>query len=948
MENPIQNLKVLLLILIYLTALTAPSNVLGQESENILQINVRDPAGDPINGATVIILKENGGIALEKKADNFGKVIFEDESDNEIRIRIEAADFAIYEEKLLFEPNEKKIVSVTLEIAPILETVDASEERGVLDSSREAVSEEIIDSLPDDPERIKERLKQIYGDLPIAINGVSGRDIPDKTRIRKITIYREMFSAQFEGTSGARIDIETKTGKQKFRWVASARFSDSLFDARNPFALDKPKYFKISRLGPYFSGGISENLSWYSSVKVGINRQGKFVNATVLDDNLNPQKYIDFQSIPENSLFYNGGFDSFPSATTNLGIDISYFAQKSENLGIGGINLNSRGFSEDRSSFHASASFQHSFNSRSFNSIKGGYWKNSSSTTSEFGDSSIVVADSFSDGALGRYQDQNNSYFEIFDDFVYSKDRFRLGFGGMLRGTHRNQYDYISNATYFFEGRFAPELDNSDNPVLDSSGSQNLKMISNLEAYRRTLVFLRRGYSPQDVRSLGGGATRLDIENADANIAANQLEYAAYFQSAFQLNEALAVSAGLRYENQTNIKSNLDFAPRFGVIWSPKAKANTRAIFSLPNVRVGFGWFYSRFSLNNTFEANLSSNSDAARYIIRDNSILDLFPNEPNGLTIAQNNLPQTIFLIDPAIKSPYQKILSVRATKKLSKNLSLDFSFQHTDGNRFDVRRNINSPIEGTFDIDQPGSAVYPLGTSEPQIELFSKGRTKSQKFELRIRPKSLSILSGNLYLATTYTYLRSKDNLVTGGAYSYDSFFRINHLEKSESDGVHMLNTYLEFEFKNDWNILLLPRFSTGNRFNIITGIDSNGDGFYNERPSFDTSSGNNESIHTKYGLLNTNPEAASELIPRNLGKSPSQFTVNLEVVRSINFGKTIDKNKSRFLGRFNISVNNLFNTTNLGTPIGNISSVNFLESVNTSREARNIEITIALRFN
>jgi hypothetical protein len=163
-----------------------------------------------------------------------------------------------------------------------------------------------------------------------------------------------------------------------------------------------------------------------------------------------------------------------------------------------------------------------------------------------------------------------------------------------------------------------------------------------------------------------------------------------------------------------------------------------------------------------------------------------------------------------------------------------------------------------------------------------------------------------------------------------------------------------------------------NTGPGFNITTGQDLNLDRQTNERPSF-AASGTDCSASTirctRFGNFNLVPLPGEKLIPRNFGQAPGSFIVNLRISRAFAFGNVGRGNNaaarpqtqpapvaaggpgavraggpggpgpqgggappSEKRYNMNVSLNfqNLLNRVNLSTPVGNLSSPNFGESL------------------
>ena len=165
-----------------------------------------------------------------------------------------------------------------------------------------------------------------------------------------------------------------------------------------------------------------------------------------------------------------------------------------------------------------------------------------------------------------------------------------------------------------------------------------------------------------------------------------------------------------------------------------------------------------------------------------------------------------------------------------------------------------------------------------------------------------------------------------------------------------------------------------NSGRPFNIIVGRDLNGDSILtNDRPAL-AQPGQVGAINTAYGWFNPKPGPGDIIIPRNYGDGPGLFTVNLRASRTFGFGGARKDKRPAGMGggdgggggrggrggggmrggfggggmrgmmdsgnteqRFNLTLSvqarNLFNTVNLASPVGNLSSALFGQSTQTA---------------
>jgi hypothetical protein len=130
-------------------------------------------------------------------------------------------------------------------------------------------------------------------------------------------------------------------------------------------------------------------------------------------------------------------------------------------------------------------------------------------------------------------------------------------------------------------------------------------------------------------------------------------------------------------------------------------------------------------------------------------------------------------------------------------------------------------------------------------------------------------------------------------------------------------------------------------GEPYNITTGTDANGDGNFNDRPSYASAPGPGV-YSTRFGLLTTN--AVNGDVPRNLGTAPTVMHLDTKVSRAFRLNPK-DKNHARTL-TFNARSANLLNHTNV-TGVNTILSSSTLGKPLTAEAARRVELGVRFSF-
>ena len=357
------------------------------------------------------------------------------------------------------------------------------------------------------------------------------------------------------------------------------------------------------------------------------------------------------------------------------------------------------------------------------------------------------------------------------------------------------------------------------------------------------------------------------------------------------------MSYGVRYENQTNVNSKFNLAPRIGFAWSPGAGGNSTKPPKMV-IRGGFGLFYNRFGEGQTLTANRFNGSNELQYVITDPAVilgrpptpaeqaanpsftfLNMFPTVPSSAQLA--TVPatqQTIWRVAPNLQAPEFYLTGLQIERQLPKNFTAVlgvFSLRIVHAIR---ARDINAPLPPTF-TTRPQPALGDI------YQFESSGKFHQSQmfigFNSRLNPRIS--LSGNYSLSKTTNDTDGQG----GGLFPMNSYDLSGEFGRGGFDIRHRFTLFGTYN-SSWWKLVFNPFIviNSGPPFNITTGQDLNLDRQYNERPTFAQLNAYctvNPSRCTTFNYSST----SNQFIPRNYGNSPGSVSVSMRVSRAFTWG-------------------------------------------------------------
>jgi len=837
--------------------------------------------------------------------------------------------------------GQNQELEISLQIQVEQQHVEVQEEAPTVGVSPESSAGTIVlkgkdlDALSDDPDELEQELQALAGPSAgpnggqIYVDGFTAGQLPPKSAIREIRINQDPFSAEYDKLGYGRIEIFTKPGTDRFHGQLMVNGNSSYFNTSDPFVSNEPPYYSEIFNGN-LSGPIDKKASFFFTVQQrDIDNQslvvatvpgaGGFVPYNVAvpspSRRLNISPRADFQLTPNNTLT----------------IRYQYVQNNQDNAGIGGFSLPSYGYNSHSTENTVQITDTQIIKPTIVNETRFQFLRDSDTQNPFSTAPSLVVAGAFTDG--GNSQQtliSNQNHFELQNFTSIVKGKHFIKFGGRLRDT---QYSSLQNSG--FNGGYT---------------------FSSLTAYQAGL--------PSQF-TLVAGVPQTAVAMFDVGL---------YVQDEWKIKPNLTFSYGLRYETQTGIPYEGNWAPRLSLAYGIGHSSRPKTV-----LRGGYGIFYDRFSYDYLLQAERYNGITQQTYTVSDPTFYPAIPTPAQLQGLATNS--PTTYQIASNLHVPYTSEAAFSVERQVTKSATVSVTYLNSRGVHQLYMINANAPLPGSG----PPTGGRPLGNNDNVYQFTSGGIFKENQLITNVR----YALGSKISLFGFYALSFADSNLGSGGPITIASSGPGGGFGAAFGGGGMGTPQFLSdsYDPSADWGrasfdvrnrvflggtislpyALRLSPFmiaNSGSPFNIVLGNDLNGDSIFNDRPYLVPAS-TPGAIVTPYGSFSTTPVPGAPVVPINYGSGPAVFTLNMRLSKTWGIGPKVkggsvptgphggmggghgggglgprglsggggsspftfgSETDRKYNLTFSVSARNLLNFVNYGTPVGILGSPYF----------------------
>lgn len=808
--------------------LTAPSHTLSG--------TVLDPSSADVADAQVTLLAANGAVQASTTSDRAGFFFFDEVPHGKYRLRVHASGFRDGFLDVTIGAKPIPPLHITLAISAVSEVVSVTADENVPQTSSDPsenlnannITRDALDRVPVFDLDYITMLSRFLSDDAIASSGVSlvvngveanGPGV-SASAVQEVKINQNPYSARFARPGRARVEITTKAGTPAYHGTVNFLTRNSVFDASNTFAATKPTESRYMEEGS-FTGPLGRDKR--NTFLVSLEQDNDNLQAVVhaFGSPTNPAVNLVDENVPTPQRHFFGSFRAFHDFDNGdqFWIGYSYEDQKLRNQGVGGLVLPEAGYTTGFTEHEINVSYRHIFSSKWVNQLRFLFGHNDNPTTSNVAVPQLLVQGVFTGGGAQADLHRTEAHFDGTDFVTYTNGRHMLVFG-------------------------------VDVPDLSRRGNDDFTYQQGAYTFADINAFNTR--QPAGFR----------IQTGNGHLVFWERIVSGFIEDSVRLKPNFSITLGARYYFSNYFNNDPDnVAPRFAFAWAPKPQGKII-------LRGGAGVFYDR-----------PGNRNIADLLHYDGKTLlrQFLPLQTNGLvpypvTAADlAGIPTSLVVLDPRLRIPQIVQYSFGIERQITAKSTLSATYVGTRGIDLFVSRDINAPLAPDY-LARPNAGFGQIR----QIE--SEGYQKGNSFELTFRGKP------SKYFAGQAQYILSKSYNNTGGITYFPGNSNFPNLDwaRSDNDRRNKFDLLGTFEPSSLFSLGVAFQAYSGKPVNIITGLDSNGDGVFNDRPDGGLAARN--SLHGP-GLVNLDVNVAHDFHFKKGRKDGPLLTAALNIFNILN---------------------------------------------------------------
>lgn len=613
-----------------------------------------DETGAAITAETLTLTSKATGESRKTTSDAAGAFSFKDVAPGQyvlkgeaegfnstkINVTVEAATLANIKMKMAVSVSDEVTVTAKPTAEPVLPENN---------TSSVYLNSDSLGSLPSESQNVLSVIGNFLSPAAqgsegpsIVIDGAEGSDLTLPTSaLKQVSINKNPYGAEYRRPGSGRVEVTTRNGSRgHFDGSVAFYARNSVFDARNAFALTKPdlsrQLFEGSLSGPM---PFKRTRFFVSGSRLATDAEA-VVNALTLNGPL-------VANVPTSLYTTNllGRIDMRSDNPPVFTMLYAFYDQPERNNGAGGLRLAEQGISRDKRSHKFQTSYSSLFSDSLLNVLRFTFERKQEHIGNPSDQPAIQVKGAFTAGPSQTARLNRETRFELQDIATFTRAAHTLKFGSGLKPRF---YDF-TDATNF-------------------GGTFIFSSLADFAAQSPALF---------------------QISSGNPKGSFSQHEAWGFFQDEWRLKPNLNVTLGLRYDWQAKLSDRNNFAPRLAVAYAP---GGGKTVF-----RAGAGLFYDHLDDRAIQRGLLIDGVTVRDLVIAQPSFIDPL-NSGSALLLAPS-----VWRIAESVQSPYSFQGSLSAERSLRNGMQLTVEYQTIRGLHLFRSRNINQPAVAGGPLPDP-----------------------------------------------------------------------------------------------------------------------------------------------------------------------------------------------------------------------------------------------------